>query len=154
MSEFKPCPFCGEAPNIKVSENGTEFAQCLTAGCMMRFFWPTLANWNRRASPPAEATVRPNSQEWGNITGAVAYHLIERHSENWADAELMMNEWAAAQRSPPDARNAALEEAAKVCAKMAVDFPCEESYQRGFFAACEQCSNAIRALIQPAEREG
>jgi hypothetical protein len=46
--------------------------------------------------PAQEPTVEPNSQRWAELSGAVAFHLIDRHAENWADAELMMNEWRAA----------------------------------------------------------
>lgn len=48
----------------------------------------------RKASPGP--TVAPNSQDWAELSGAVAFHLIERHADNWADAELMMDEFAAA----------------------------------------------------------
>ena len=41
--------------------------------------------------PPA---TRPeNSQDWAGMDGATAFHLIERHSDNWSDAHMMMDEW-------------------------------------------------------------
>ena len=36
------------------------------------------------------------SQNWDKLDGAVAWHLIERHAENWADVGKMMDEYVAA----------------------------------------------------------
>jgi hypothetical protein len=44
--------------------------------------------------PPA--TIKDNSQNWAGMDGAVAWHLIDRHADNWADIGKMMNEWLAA----------------------------------------------------------
>jgi len=35
-------------------------------------------------------------QEWAKVDPAVAFHLIERHAEDWADAGRMMEAWRAA----------------------------------------------------------
>lgn len=37
------------------------------------------------------------SQDWKNLTGAQAFHLIERHADGWQDIDRMMNEWLVAQ---------------------------------------------------------
>lgn len=37
-----------------------------------------------------ETTVPDNMQEWTGMDGATAFHLIERHSNNWSDAGKMM----------------------------------------------------------------
>jgi hypothetical protein len=34
------------------------------------------------------------------MDGAIAFHLIERHADNWSDAGKMMHEWARANSSP------------------------------------------------------
>lgn len=41
-------------------------------------------------------TVEANSQHWAGMDGAIAWHLIDRHADNWADIGQMMNEWLAA----------------------------------------------------------
>jgi|SRR6185369_872990 len=40
-----------------------------------------------------------NSQDWAGISGAVAFHLIERHADNWSEAGDMMEAFAAS-RAP------------------------------------------------------
>lgn len=47
------------------------------------------------------ATVEDNSQKWKNMDGAIAFHLIERHADNWSDARKMMEEWLSANTAPP-----------------------------------------------------
>lgn len=37
-----------------------------------------------------------DTQDWGRQDGAVAYHLIDRHGENWADIGNKMETWARA----------------------------------------------------------
>lgn len=41
-----------------------------------------------------EPTIEDNSQDWTRCDPAVAFHLIDRHAENWADAGKMMTEFA------------------------------------------------------------
>ena len=41
-------------------------------------------------------TVEPDSQHWAGMDGAIAFQLIERHADNWADIGRMMDEWLAA----------------------------------------------------------
>jgi hypothetical protein len=46
---------------------------------------------------PAPPTMTPEearqSQNWRGISGAIAYHLIDRHADNWADISVMMDAW-------------------------------------------------------------
>jgi hypothetical protein len=35
-------------------------------------------------------------QDWKDMDGATAFHLIERHAEDWADVGRMMGQWLAA----------------------------------------------------------
>lgn len=44
----------------------------------------------------AKPTVAKDSQDWANIDGVTAWHLIERHADNWADIAMMMDEFIAA----------------------------------------------------------
>lgn len=39
-------------------------------------------------------------QRWKGMDGAIAYHLIERHADNWADVGVMMNAWLEANAAP------------------------------------------------------
>ena len=45
-------------------------------------------------------------KDWKNLTGAQAFHLIERHADRWQDIERMMNEWLAAQLAKSNAAHA------------------------------------------------
>ncbi len=49
---------------------------------------------------PKELTVPENSQDWKGMDGATAFWLIERHSNHWDDARLMMEEWLKANTHP------------------------------------------------------
>lgn len=33
------------------------------------------------------------AQNWKGMDGAIAYHLIDRHADGWADVGTMMNAW-------------------------------------------------------------
>jgi hypothetical protein len=44
----------------------------------------------------ADTTVPDQMQNWEGMDGAIAWHLIERHAENWSDIGKMMGEWLAA----------------------------------------------------------
>ncbi|SCU73469.1 hypothetical protein CNECB9_1150013 [Cupriavidus necator] len=61
--------------------------------------------WSAALSHPAgEAqpdTVPDTSQDWAKLGGAVAYHLIERHGEDWADIGRKMDAWGAARFAGP-----------------------------------------------------
>jgi hypothetical protein len=45
-------------------------------------------------------TVPENSQQWAGMEGHIAFHLIERHADNWSDIDRMMKEWLAANSAP------------------------------------------------------
>ena len=34
-----------------------------------------------------------NFQQWEGMSGSVAFHLIDRHSDGWGDVSAMMNAW-------------------------------------------------------------
>jgi hypothetical protein len=46
-----------------------------------------------------EATVTDNMQDWKGMDGTTAWHLIDRHADNWADIGKMMGEWLAANQN-------------------------------------------------------
>jgi len=46
--------------------------------------------------PKLIATVPDNMQDWAEIDGTTAWHLMERHADNWADIGKMMDEFVAA----------------------------------------------------------
>ena len=48
------------------------------------------------AQPEQEPTVPDNMQDWANLDGDIAWHLIDRHADNWADIKKMMDEFVAA----------------------------------------------------------
>lgn len=43
-----------------------------------------------------------NDQNWRRMDGATAYHLIDRHADNWNEIGLMMDAWRLA-NTPPSA---------------------------------------------------
>lgn len=43
--------------------------------------------------PAQEPTVPDNMQNWAKLDGVTAWHLMERHADNWADVGKMMNEF-------------------------------------------------------------
>jgi len=45
------------------------------------------------------------SQEWKGMDGAIAWHLIDRHADNWNEAGEMMNAWLEANRQAGPDRN-------------------------------------------------
>ena len=56
----------------------------------------------RQALAQPEPTVEDNSQNWKGMDGAVAWHLIDRHADNWADIGKMMDEWLKANQAQPE----------------------------------------------------
>lgn len=42
------------------------------------------------------------SQNWKGMSGAVAWHLIDRHGEDWADIGNKMDSWLKANTAPPE----------------------------------------------------
>lgn len=41
------------------------------------------------------------AQAWRGMSGATAYHLIDRHADGWEDIDAMMHAWCRAQTAPP-----------------------------------------------------
>ena len=41
-----------------------------------------------------------DAQKWRGMDGAIAYHLIDRHADNWSDSGLMMEAWRTAHTPP------------------------------------------------------
>jgi hypothetical protein len=53
------------------------------------------------AIPAKGETAEPDtSQDWANLDGGTAFHLIERHADDWNDARNMMETWAQARFAP------------------------------------------------------
>jgi len=44
-------------------------------------------------------------QNWADMDGACAFHLIERHASGWGEVALMMQAWLDANRKPPNGAN-------------------------------------------------
>ena len=42
-------------------------------------------------------------QDWKGVDGAIAFHLIERHADGWADVGRMMDEWLTANTTTSNA---------------------------------------------------
>ena len=38
-------------------------------------------------------------QDWKGVDGAIAFHLIDRHADGWADTGRMMGEWLDANKT-------------------------------------------------------
>lgn len=54
------------------------------------------------APASGEAGAEPDtSQDWAKLDGAVAYHLIDRHGEDWADIGRKMEAWGKARYASP-----------------------------------------------------
>lgn len=52
-----------------------------------------------RAAPVQAVTIPEapdTSQDWARLDGGTAFHLIERHADDWADARNMMESWGRA----------------------------------------------------------
>ena len=73
---------------------------------------------------PKELTVPENSQDWKGMDGATAFWLIERHSNHWDDAKLMMEEWLKANTHP--AKTLTDEEIDSIWAEMSEQ--CDEEF--------------------------
>ncbi len=65
------------------------------------------------------ATIEDNSQDWAKLDGAVAWHLIERHADNWADVGKMMDEYVAAKLAKPEQEPVAYLYHDTACAELA-----------------------------------
>lgn len=100
MSEATP----DDQPPVSLEEAWARhtkgMAAALVSPANQSFF---AAGWDAReavasSSAPQKpaATVPDNMQDWKGMDGAIAFHLIERHADNWSDVGKMMDEWLAA----------------------------------------------------------
>ena len=61
------------------------------------------------APEPEQQSVEPEEtsypvQEWKGMDGAITYHLIDRHADNWKDVGEMMQQWLVANQQTDDIR--------------------------------------------------
>src|SRR5579859_5490405 len=59
----------------------------------------TLEKLRELQKPTISQEEAERCQQWAQLDGATAYHLIERHAANWADVGLMMDAWLKARAS-------------------------------------------------------
>ena len=52
-------------------------------------------------------------QDWLSLDGATAWHLIERHADNWQEVGAMMDAWLRAHVAKMDARSGIGDQEAK-----------------------------------------
>lgn len=55
-----------------------------------------LVSLARLAFDQLSAVDEGESQDWANTYPAIAWHLIDRHGENWAHTGVLMERWARA----------------------------------------------------------
>lgn len=69
-------------------------------------YLPDIANAidGAAASSQPVQTVPDNMQDWKGMDGAIAFHLIERHADNWSDTGKMMGEWLSANQGSQPVR--------------------------------------------------
>ncbi len=112
------CPFCGATAIFGIATLGGEYVECSSNVCgassvlmfaTMEDVKPILAEkWNRRANVSTQSTDAPDvsksseeidtsgaltTQNWANLDGATAWHLIDRHADNVIEAGQMMEAW-------------------------------------------------------------
>ena len=56
-------------------------------------FAKLIAEKSKQEQDMPVAIIENNSQNWKGMDGSIAWHLIERHAENWNQVGEMMNEW-------------------------------------------------------------
>ena len=101
------------------------------------------------------ATRPADSQDWAGMDGAIAFHLIERHADGWADASLMMDEWRLANPAQPvqpaDTKNFQMtDEHVEILATMLHCVPRDEPALRiDLNAFCHDARSAINKAPQP-----
>lgn len=110
-----------------------------------------------QASEPEHWKSIDDSQEWPKLDGVTAFHVIERHANDWAETGRMMEAWlsarSATQPSAETVRDAALEEAANTATGFLVGDPLAGIPLRN--PMTHEIAAAIRALKsappQPAD---
>lgn len=76
------------------------------------------------------------AQNWLGMDGATAWHLIDRHADNWNEVSELMNAWLRANVL------AEREACAKVCDEQRG--PANGTYSEAFNEGCHDCAVAIR----------
>lgn len=114
----------------------------------------------RQTLAQPEPTVEDNSQQWKGMDGAVAWHLIDRHADNWADIGKMMDEWLKANQAQPEQEPVAFPDApTTIYLQVCDDMGCEEPFcEHHDVSWCEDKINNsdvkyIRADTAPPNRE-
>ena len=75
MSELKPCPFCGEQPELEIGEtdlNGSateDYFQYHCDNCGIfkgefRYIEDAISDWNSRAQPTIRDYIKANESDW------------------------------------------------------------------------------------------
>ena len=99
--EFRPA----DAMRIKLTiDECLEFADEWARGCTFhegsqgwRVVCMLLAEEVRRLRGAQNTEALP--QDWKGVDGAIAFHLIDRHADGWADTGRMMGEWLDANKT-------------------------------------------------------
>lgn len=79
MTELKPCPFCGELPEV-IKEEYQE-CQCVTPGCPMYVYVCKFERWNTRPIEDAlRAEVKRLRAEILAVAPFLAAHGVEGYS--------------------------------------------------------------------------
>jgi hypothetical protein len=94
-----------------LGDNGEKIETCMEYHDQVRGYAKARASVAREAiaalanEPQTEPHIPTpddiDAQDWAGMDGAIAYHLIERHSENWSHAARLMHAWRDA--NPPAA---------------------------------------------------
>lgn len=117
--ELLPCPFCGGEAKVvmrDVEPQGDSwygkkeetFVLCGCGACLFDGYFhegfgtnqteAAIAAWNRRPTNEGQDGLTDEDKiDYSNPDGAVVWHLIERHADNWADIGQMMDSWRNAQ---------------------------------------------------------
>lgn len=103
-----------------------------------------------------EPNIPENMQDWKGMDGAIAWHLIGRHAENWVDTGKMMDEWLASNQPKaiePVKPLPTFEQFRKQCADACEKATPDRSMIRviGEAAHYVACKNAVLSVPLPAQ---
>lgn len=150
--KLEPCPFCNDS---SYPENVNPYSlrgywvvrcsNCESEGPAENTEFEAIAAWNRRAPVRSLESARSGeaepdtSQDWEKLDGAVAYHLIERHGEDWADIGAKMEAWGKARFAAPQPAAAIPSEWREFIERVAKQKPEKPDY----WSSCSQCEHNI-----------